>query len=76
MGIGYTLQVVAQRDAPPAHATIILCLEGCFAVLGGVLLLSEPVGKRTIIGFALMFTGMLISQWEQIAVHRQKNAIS
>ena len=25
VGIAYTLQVVAQRDAPPAHATIILC---------------------------------------------------
>jgi drug/metabolite transporter (DMT)-like permease len=26
VGIAYTLQVVAQKDAPPAHATIILCL--------------------------------------------------
>ena len=66
-GIGYTLQVVAQRNAPPAHATIILCLEGCFAALGGILLLNEPVGVRTIIGFALMFAGMLVSQWELIA---------
>jgi len=65
-GIGYTLQVVAQRDAPPAHATIILCLEGCFAALGGVLLLHEPMGMRTIIGFALMLFGMFISQWELI----------
>ena len=65
-GIGYTLQVVAQRDAPPAHATIILCLEGSFAALGGVLLLSEPLGTKTILGFALMLAGMLASQWELI----------
>ena len=64
VGIGYTLQAVAQRDAPPAHATIILCLEGSFAALGGVLLLNEPAGLRTIIGFALMLGGMLVSQWE------------
>ena len=72
VGIGYTLQVVAQRNAPPAHATIILCLEGCFAALGGILLLNEPIGVRTIIGFALMLLGMLVSQWELIAGHNQK----
>jgi drug/metabolite transporter (DMT)-like permease len=44
VGIAYTLQVIAQRDAPPAHAVIILCFEGCFAVLGGILLLSEKAG--------------------------------
>jgi drug/metabolite transporter (DMT)-like permease len=67
VGIAYTLQAVAQRDAPPAHATIILCLEGCFAALGGVLLLAEPVGRWTMLGFALMLCGMLITQWEVIA---------
>jgi drug/metabolite transporter (DMT)-like permease len=67
VGIAYTLQVVAQRDAPPAHATIILCLEGCFAALGGVLLLSEKAGPWTLLGFILMFTGMLVTQWEVIA---------
>jgi drug/metabolite transporter (DMT)-like permease len=67
VGIAYTLQVVAQRDAPPAHATIILCLEGCFAALGGTLLLAEPVGRWTLLGFALMLCGMLITQWEVIA---------
>jgi len=72
VGIGYTLQVVAQKNAPPAHATIILCLEGSFAALGGVLLLNEPLGKRTITGFVLMFAGMLVSQWEQIASHNKK----
>jgi len=64
VGIGYTLQTVAQRYAPPAHATIILCLEGCFAALGGILLLNESAGARTIMGFALMLAGMLVSQWE------------
>jgi drug/metabolite transporter (DMT)-like permease len=65
-GVGYTLQVVAQQDAPPAHATIILCLEGSFAVFGGVLLLHEPMGVRKVIGFILMLAGMLVSQSELI----------
>ncbi|MDR3161635.1 MAG: DMT family transporter [Spirochaetaceae bacterium] len=66
VGIAYTLQVVAQQHAPPAHATIILCLEGCFAALGGVLILGEGLGTWTILGFVLMFCGMLITQWELI----------
>jgi len=71
VGIAYTLQVVAQRDAPPAHATIILCFEGCFAALGGALLLSEKIGRWTLLGFVLMLTGMLVSQWEVVAKTRQ-----
>jgi drug/metabolite transporter (DMT)-like permease len=67
VGIAYTLQAVAQRDAPPAHATIILCFEGCFAALGGALLLAEKIGRWTLLGFILMFAGMLVTQWEVIA---------
>jgi len=66
VGIAYTLQVIAQRDAPPAHATIILCFEGCFAVIGGVLLLSEKAGAWTLLGFVFMLAGMLATQWEVI----------
>jgi len=66
VGIAYTLQVVAQRDAPPAHAVIILCFEGCFAALGGVLLLSEQIGLWTLFGFILMLAGMLATQWDVI----------
>jgi drug/metabolite transporter (DMT)-like permease len=66
VGIAYTLQVVAQKDAPPAHATIIMSLEGVFAVIGGVLFLSEPLGPRGILGFALILSGMLATQWDVI----------
>jgi drug/metabolite transporter (DMT)-like permease len=65
-GVGYTLQAVAQQFAPPAHATIILCLEGCFAAIGGIMLLHEPAGIRTLIGFVFMLCGMLVSQWELV----------
>jgi drug/metabolite transporter (DMT)-like permease len=67
VGIAYTLQVVAQKDAPPAHATIILCLEGSFAALGGVLLRGEKPGPYSLLGFAFMLAGMLITQWDVIA---------
>jgi drug/metabolite transporter (DMT)-like permease len=70
VGIAYTLQVVAQKDAPPAHATIILCLEGCFAAIGGIILLGEKIQTFTFLGFILMLSGMLITQWE--IIHKPK----
>jgi drug/metabolite transporter (DMT)-like permease len=63
VGIAYTLQVVAQRQAPPAHAAVILSLETVFAALGGWLLLDEYLSPRGLIGCGLMLAGMLISQW-------------
>ena len=63
VGLAYTLQVVAQRDANPSHAVIIMSLEGAFAALGGWLLLSEVLAPRDLIGAGLMLMGMLISQF-------------
>jgi drug/metabolite transporter (DMT)-like permease len=62
VGIAYTLQVVAQRDAHPAHASILLSMEGAFAVLGGWLLLGETLSLRGLTGCALMLAGMVLSQ--------------
>lgn len=62
VGVAYTLQVVAQRDAPPAHAAIILSLETVFAALTGWLVLQETLSERALLGCGLMFAGMLLSQ--------------
>lgn len=59
VGIAYTLQVVAQRHAPPTHAAIILSLEAVFAALAGWLVLGEMLTIRALIGCGLMFSGML-----------------
>lgn len=62
VGLAYTLQIVAQAHAHPAHAAIILSLETVFAALGGVWLLSEVLDQRALFGCGLMLFGMLISQ--------------
>jgi drug/metabolite transporter (DMT)-like permease len=62
VGIAYTLQVVAQRDAHPAHAAILLSLESVFAAIGGWLILGEIISPRGLAGCGLMLTGMLLSQ--------------
>lgn len=62
VGIAYTLQVVAQRDAHPAHAAILLSLEAVFAAIGGWLILGEIISARGLFGCGLMLSGMLLSQ--------------
>ena len=72
VGVAYTLQVVAQRDAPPAHAAIILSLETVFAAIGGGWLLDETLSERGLFGCILMFVGMALSQ----TGYRQRKAAS
>ncbi|MBN2090140.1 DMT family transporter [candidate division KSB1 bacterium] len=62
VGIAFTLQVVAQRDAHPTAAAILLNLESVFAALGGWLLLNETLTLRNLIGCALILSGMLLAQ--------------
>jgi drug/metabolite transporter (DMT)-like permease len=62
VGVAYTLQVVAQRSAPPAHASILMSLEAVFAAFGGWLFLEEALTPRGWVGCGLMLAGMLISQ--------------
>lgn len=62
VAIAYTLQVVAQKNAHPTAAALILSTEVVFATLGGMLFLDETMPLRGYFGAALMLTGMLISQ--------------
>jgi drug/metabolite transporter (DMT)-like permease len=62
VGIGYTLQVWAQRYTPPADAALILSLEAVFAVLTGWLFLSETLTLIQIFGCALILGGVLLTQ--------------
>jgi len=76
VGIAYTLQVVAQREAHPAHAAIIMSLEAVFALIGGWLVLNEIIPLKGLIGCALMLTGMLVSQLYNLMKNKAKILIS
>jgi drug/metabolite transporter (DMT)-like permease len=71
VGIAFTLQIVGQKKAPPAHAAIILSLEAVFAVIGGVIILSETMTDRKWLGCSLMLAGMLLAQFRS-----QQSAVS
>ncbi len=62
VGVAYTLQIIGQKTAPVAHASIILSLETVFAVLAGYLFLDETLSNKALIGCGLMLLGMIVSQ--------------
>ena len=62
VGVGYTLQVVAQKHAIASHAAIILSLEAVFAAIAGAWILGEALQLRGYIGCGLMLAGMLLAQ--------------
>jgi drug/metabolite transporter (DMT)-like permease len=62
VGLAYTLQVVAQRRAPPTDAAIILSAETVFAAFSGWLILGETLTAQQWLGCGLMLAGMLLAQ--------------
>ena len=60
--VGYTLQVLGQRDTDPTVASILMCLESVFAVLTGALLLGEKMTVRETVGCVMMFSAVILAQ--------------
>ena len=61
-GVGYTLQIIGQRNMPPAVASLILSLESVFSVLAGWLLLGQRLSARELVGCAVVFVAILLAQ--------------
>ncbi len=61
VGVAYTLQVVAQKNAKPSHAAILLSMESVFGALGGAMFLGERIGARGLVGCILIFIAIIIS---------------
>jgi drug/metabolite transporter (DMT)-like permease len=62
VGVAYTLQVVAQKNAKPSHTAIILSMESVFGAIGGALILGETMSNRGYMGCILILGGILVSQ--------------
>ncbi len=74
VGIAYTLQIIAQQNAHPAHAAILMSLEAVFALGGGWFILDEVVSYRGLLGCGLMLAGMLLAQlWNMKKIRRPEN---
>ncbi len=62
IGLGYTLQAVGQKVAPPADAAILLSGESVFAAVFGWIFLAEILSGLQLFGCGLMLAGMLLAQ--------------
>jgi drug/metabolite transporter (DMT)-like permease len=62
-GVGYTLQIVAQRDTDPTVASLLMSLESVFSLVFGWLLLHERMTLRELLGCVLMFAAIV---WVQL----------
>lgn len=61
-GVGYTLQILGQKDTDPTVATLIMSLESVFAALSGWLILQERLSGRELIGCVLVFVAVILAQ--------------
>ncbi len=66
VGLGFTLQVIGQRNAPTTDAAILFSMEAVFAALFGYWLLNETLLPLQIFGCLLILTAMLLAQLRQL----------
>jgi drug/metabolite transporter (DMT)-like permease len=61
-GIGFTLQVIAQRYTAPTVTALILSMESVFAALAAYFLLSEKLSFSELSGCILIFCAIIFTQ--------------
>ena len=62
VAVAFTLQMIAQRHAPPAHTALIISLESVFGMVAGILFLAERPTGQQYVGAGLMLAGVAVSQ--------------
>lgn len=60
--IALSLQTVCQKYSPPARASLIMSLESLFGAVFGIIFLKETLTLKTLGGFALIFSAIIISE--------------
>lgn len=61
-GLGYTFQIVGERDVPPTLASLLMSLESVFAALFGWILIGQSLRARELLGCGIMFVAILLAQ--------------
>lgn len=56
------LQNVGQAHVAPAQASLLMCLESVFGVALAVVLYGDPVTWQLVVGFALIFVSVVLSE--------------
>ncbi len=73
-GIAYTLQIVGQKYAEPAIASLSMSLESVFAALGGWIIMGNALKNNEIIGCLLVFAAIVLAQTPEFFKKKMHNA--
>lgn len=61
-GVGYTLQIIAQKDVNPTVASLLMSLESVFSALAGWVILGQSLSGRELAGCLMMFAAIILAQ--------------
>ena len=61
-GIAYTLQIVGQKGADPAIASLIMSLESVISAVSAFLILHQTMSGRELFGCVLMASAIVLVQ--------------
>ena len=70
IGVAYVLQSIAMKKASPSVAAIIISFEAVFGAIFAALILHERMTGHQLFGSALIFTAIIIAQFENIFPNR------
>ena len=73
MGVAYSLQIIGQKHLDPTPASLIMGLESAFALLFGWLLLHERLSGPELLGCALVFIAVMLSQLPENFFKKKKH---
>lgn len=60
--VGYTLQVIGQKNTDPTVASLLMSLESVFSAIGGFLILHQILSLQELVGCAIVFAAVIIAQ--------------
>lgn len=75
-GVGFTFQIVAQKDTDPTTATLIMSLESVFAAVSGCLFLNEVLLPKEILGCILVFVAVILAQVPLPVKSKEKRTVA
>lgn len=58
----FIVQNIAQKYTSSTHAAVIMCTESIFAGIFSIIFWKEKLALRTVAGFAIVITGVLITE--------------
>lgn len=59
-GVAYTFQIIGQKGAEPAVASIIMSMESLFALLAGIIISGNDPTARALLGCGFMMTAIIL----------------